>query len=392
MRGLQLVEVIDPTELVAEVAAPPRLDPPLEPWDIATVNYTSGTTGPSKGVLTTYMQLVQTSLDSRWDMRPGDCMLVMSPLFHIGGQMPAVAGLVAGERIALRGQFSGSTFLDVVREVGVTQAFLVGTMGAFIDALPAQPADVENPLRELMIAPMVPDPDAFRARFGVDTLICAFGMSECGIGTIAWNPPSEKRNTAGRAREGAEIRVVDEHDIPVPAGQVGELIIRTERPWELTVGYLNRPDETARAWRNGWFHTGDAFHVDEDGWFYFADRIKDSLRRRGDNISSFEVERSVSMFDGVAEAACVAAPGQYGDDEVKVFVVLEERREFDPVALVEWLTPRMPYFMVPRYIEVVDVLPKTPSLRVKKFELREQGNSDATWDREAAGIVLKRDY
>lgn len=306
--------------------------------------------------------------------------------------MPAVAGLVAGERIALRGQFSGSTFLDVVREVGVTQAFLVGTMGAFIDALPAQPADVENPLRELMIAPMVPDPDAFRARFGVDTLICAFGMSECGIGTIAWNPPSEKRNTAGRAREGAEIRVVDEHDIPVPAGQVGELIIRTERPWELTVGYLNRPDETARAWRNGWFHTGDAFHVDEDGWFYFADRIKDSLRRRGDNISSFEVERSVSMFDGVAEAACVAAPGQYGDDEVKVFVVLEERREFDPVALVEWLTPRMPYFMVPRYIEVVDVLPKTPSLRVKKFELREQGNSDATWDREAAGIVLKRDY
>jgi crotonobetaine/carnitine-CoA ligase len=183
---------------------------------------------------------------------------------------------------------------------------------------------------------------------------------------------------------------VDSHDIPVPTNEIGELIIRTDLPWQMSTAYYGRPGETAQAWRNGWFHTGDLFTCDEEGYFYFVDRKKDALRRRGENITSFEVEREVLTYPGVREAACVAVPGQFGEDEIKIFVVPSPDRSFDPAELIRFLIPRMPYFMIPRFVERVDELPKTATMRVKKFELRAQAKTDSTWDREEAGIVVTR--
>jgi crotonobetaine/carnitine-CoA ligase len=186
------------------------------------------------------------------------------------------------------------------------------------------------------------------------------------------------------------VRLVDEHDYPVPTGEIGEMIVRRDDPWEMNAGYLEQPDATLEAWRNGWFHTGDLFRCDDDGRFYFVDRQKDSLRRRGENISSFEVEHQVMQHPSVTQCACVGVPDEYGGDEVKVFLVVDDDSTFDHVDLIEFLRPRMPYFMIPRYVEVVGELPVTPTARVQKHLLRDLGNSSATWDREAAGIVVSR--
>jgi len=268
---------------------------------------------------------------------------------------------------------------------------LVGTMAAVLDATPERPDDADNPLRLLMIVPMIADAAKFGRRFGVKELVVAFGMTEAGTGMVARGTAVERPGTSGRVRPGAELRLVDESDCEVPVGTPGELVLRTDKPWEITVGYLNQPEATARAWRNGWFHTGDQFVMDEDGYLYFTDRIKDSIRRRGENISSFEVERDVSAHPDIAEVACVAASDAYGGDEVKVFIVPRPGRRIDPEQLVHFLIPRMPHYTVPRFIEFVDELPKTPTMRVRKAELRARGNSERTWDRETAGIVVTRE-
>jgi crotonobetaine/carnitine-CoA ligase len=187
------------------------------------------------------------------------------------------------------------------------------------------------------------------------------------------------------------VRIVDEHDIEVPAGVVGELIVRTRVPWTVNAGYLGMPEQTAEAWRNGWFHTGDAFRYDEDGNFYFVDRIKDSIRRRGENISSFEVEAYVNEHPAVLESAAIAVPSEHGEDEVKVCVVLKPDGILEPEELIEHLIPRMPRFMVPRYVELVDALPKTEATqRVQKVLLREEPLNDKTWDREKARISVPK--
>ena len=163
--------------------------------------------------------------------------------------------------------------------------------------------------------------------------------------------------------------------------------MRAREPWVINRGYHGMPEATAAAWRNGWFHTGDAFTVDDDGNYYFVDRIKDAIRRRGENISSFEVEALVNQHPDVVESAALAVPSEYSEDEVKVCVVLSDGAAVTHEELIEFLVPRMPKFMVPRYVEFVDELPKTEgTLRTRKFELRDAALNDATWDREAAGI------
>ena len=191
----------------------------------------------------------------------------------------------------------------------------------------------------------------------------------------------------GRRREDypwPEVRIVDEHDEPVPTGEVGELVVRSAEPWALNVGYYKMPEQTAAAWRNGWFHTGDAFRCDDDGWYYFVDRLRDTIRRRGENISSFEVENLVAEHPDVSECAAIGVPAALGDDEVMVALIVRDRATFDPDALLAFLAPRMPKFMLPRYVEVVDDLPRTEaSMRVRKHELRARGVTADTWDRDA---------
>ncbi len=267
---------------------------------------------------------------------------------------------------------------------------LFGAMLEFFNSMPPRPDDADNPLRVMLCTPIPENYTAFKERFGIQDLYTAYGIKETSCIFMTQGPELNPKS-CGKIFPGVQVRLVDDHDIPVPTGKAGELIIRTDLPWQLNVGYWQRPEQTAEAWRNGWFHTGDLLRCDEDGNYFFVDRKKDAVRRRGENISTFEVEREVLAYPGVLEAACVAAPGDFGEDEVKVFVVPVEGHSIDPAELTKFLIPRMPYFMVPRFIEVIPELPKTTNMRVKKHELRARGNTTATWDREAAGIKVKRD-
>ena len=166
--------------------------------------------------------------------------------------------------------------------------------------------------------------------------------------------------------------------------------MRAAQPWLLNAGYYRMPEKTVEAWRNGWFHTGDAGYVDAEGWFYFVDRKKDAIRRRGENISSMELEAMVCDCPGVQEAAAIGVPSELGEDEVKVVVTVRPGSNFEPRMLIEHLIPRVPRFMVPRYVEVMDALPKTPTEKVRKQLLRDSGINENTWDREKAGIVIPR--
>jgi len=201
---------------------------------------------------------------------------------------------------------------------------------------------------------------------------------------------SEIIGSLGKPRTGCECRVVDANDMECGPNVVGELIVRMDQPWTVNMGYLNRPDATAEAWRNGWFHTGDLVRKDADGNYFFVDRKKDAVRRSGENVSSLEVEAEVASFKGIAEAAVVGIPSERGDEEILVAVVLKPGCELDPKELAEYLIPRMAHFMVPRYIRVMRELPRTPTNKVKKVEIREQGITADTWDREAAGMRLRR--
>tara|TARA_Y100000588_G_scaffold283922_1_gene301470 strand:- start:195 stop:773 length:579 start_codon:yes stop_codon:yes gene_type:complete len=185
------------------------------------------------------------------------------------------------------------------------------------------------------------------------------------------------------------LRVVDAKDIEVPPGNTGELIVRTDQPWAMNHGYYKNPETTAEAWRNGWFHTGDAFRMNAAGEFFYVDRIKDAIRRRGENISSIEVESQVNEHPAVQECAAIAVPSEFGEDEVMVVLAPKSGETLDPAELVAFLRTRMAHFMVPRYIRIMDALPKTPTTKIQKAPLRANGITEDTWDREAAGIRVK---
>jgi crotonobetaine/carnitine-CoA ligase len=249
--------------------------------------------------------------------------------------------------------------------------------------MPESDDDARNSVHSLGGGPIIPQIEEFKQRFGIPRHTTAFGMTEASIPiTAGWNPPNYK--TCGRPRPGRpgyEVRVVDEDDEPVPPGTVGELIVRCAEPWCMNIGYWKMPDKTAEAWRNGWYHTGDAFIVDDEGWFYFVDRIKDAIRRRGENISSFEVEAHVNAHPAVQESAAIGVPSELGEDDVKVLVVVKPDLALTPDELYDFLEPTMPKFMLPRYIEIVAELPKTEAtFRTQKVKLRDQAVNHDTWD------------
>ena len=207
-----------------------------------------------------------------------------------------------------------------------------------------------------------------------------------GLPIISDQTPPNAR-TSGRRNTRfphLEVRLVDQHDIPVEVGRPGEMIVRSGQPWTLNAGYLGQPDASFTAWRNGWFHTGDMMVEDADGWFYFSDRVKDSIRRRGENISSFEVERALGAHPDVAESAVVGVESaEWGEQEVLAVIVPRVGATIDPQAVTDCLAGVLPAFMVPRYLRVVSELPKSEAThRIQKSQLRQRGITDDTWDRE----------
>lgn len=366
------------------------LDEPIEPWDIQSIIYTSGTTGPSKGVLSSYLHLYTNAGPESWHFVTGaDRYLVNMPVFHIGGLGIPFVMLARGGSIALMENFSTDTFWDFVRKTECTVIFLLGVMATFLMKRPAAIDDRDHKVRVAFMVPLTESAGPFRQRFGID-VFTIFNMTEISSPIVSEANPV-KPGTCGTVRPGVEVRLVDANDCEVPIGAIGEMIVRTDRPWAMNGGYHKNPEATAKAWRNGWFHTGDAFRRDTDGYFYFVDRVKDAIRRRGENISSFEVESDVMAYPHVREAAVIGVPSEYSEDEVMAVIAPVPGAEIDRVALITFLAERMPYFMVPRYIRIMDELPKTPTAKVMKAELRTQGITADTWDREASGIKLRKE-
>lgn len=374
--------------LTSQDATPPPLERPIAPWDMQSIIFTSGTTGPSKGVMSSYVHL-HAMAGSAPFLDGDDRYMVSLPMFHSGGVMPVTAMLIHGGSIVMVDAFDTEAFWPTVRRHGITTAILLGVMGGFLLKRPPSPDDRDHTLRNCTYVPFNDTAPQFHERFGTN-IHTHFNMTEISMPLVS-EPNPAALGSAGKPRPGVQVRIVDENDCEVPAGTVGEMVVRTDCPWAMNHGYAANAEATAAAWRNGWFHTGDGFRRDEDGNYYFVDRLKDAIRRRGENISSFEVESEVLAHPAVGEAAAVAVKSEIAEDEVLAVVALRKGASLDPAELIEFLRPRMPHFMIPRYVRIVDALPRTPTAKIEKVKLRETGLTPDTWDREAAGIVVKRE-
>lgn len=383
-RHLRLADMLD----AAEASACP--DVIVEPWETQFILFTSGTTGPSKGAIVTYVQMhdmIMATFGGR--LGADDNYLLNMPLFHVSGTRAAMGMMMLGGRITLLSQFRTDSFWDTARKHGATACVLLGAAATFLENQPARDDDADNPIRLAAMVPLVRDAAGWARRFGVD-VTSAYGMSELSIPILSPINPANTES-CGRLRPGYEARIVDDCDVPVPDGAIGELILRAERPWTISPGYWQMPEATAAAWCNGWFHTGDSFRRTPEGDYYFVDRKKDAIRRRGENVSSFEVEREILAHPQVSEAAAIGVPSPHGEDDIMAVVVPAPGAALAPAELLAFLQPRMAHFMLPRYFRFVDTLPKTPSLRVRKDLLRAEAIAPDSWDREAAGIVIRRD-
>ena len=354
----------------------------VQVWETACNVLTSGTTGPSKLVVAPWGLLYNGAsgclpVD---DLSDQDALYSPFPVNHLMARYFIYLLMLAGGRVVLREAPSVEDYWDDVRRYRCTVGPLVG-IGPLLVKRPEKPDDADNPLRAVNWTPLPPDHQSIAKRFGIAEMCTAYGSSEVGV--VIQNAPN---STFGHIRRGypdVEFRIVDENDIDVPLGESGELIVRTGQPWTLTTGYFGMPEATARAWRNGWFHTGDGFRQNEDGTLSFTDRIKDAIRRRGENISSFEVEAEVLSHPAVAECAAIAVPTE-SEDELKVVVVLREGSDITAGDLVDFVAGRAPKFMVPRYVEFVTALPRTEATsRVQKSELRKHALNERTWDRHS---------
>lgn len=364
---------------------------PCNPWDLIAIMYTSGTTGVSKGVMVTHGQAYAYSTPEYWGAATReDVSLVTLPLFHVGGQWAGVYNaLLGGGSAVVVARFSATRYWDDVRHYGCTYTLMLGSMAVFLNNQDRKPDDAINTMSRALMVPVIPEVRQFEERFGV-AIGSAFGMTETASPLFSSFGTAEA-GCCGYLRSDYEARVVDDDDLEVAADVVGELVLRAKDPWAIMAGYLNKPEATVEAWRNLWFHTGDLVRKTEDGRFWFVDRKKDAIRRRGENVSSYEVEAEISALEEVAECAVVGVPSESTEDEIKAVVILAEGATLEPAEMIRRLAARLPYFMVPRYVEFVQDLPRTATAKVQKVELRTYGVTPQTWDRVAAGVEVRRE-
>ncbi len=360
--------------------------------DIKAIMYTSGTTGPSKGVMITHAHAytyAHGGIDLM-DLAAGDVYYAPLPLFHIAGQWACCyASLIAGSTAVVTQRFSVERFWEDAKRFNATVTFFLGAMANFLARQPESPDDADASIDRALVVPMFPDVYDFGKRFGM-RIKTTYGSTEtCSPHRMDWDDPNWQ--SCGKLLdEYFEARIVDENDEEVPNGTVGEFVIRGREPWLLMAGYWRHPEWTEKAWSNLWLHSGDAMWRDDEGFYYFADRVKDSIRRRGENISSMEVENEINLHPDVVECAVFPVPSEHTEDEVMATIVARPGQTLDPIDLIGFLESRMAYFMIPRYVDIVEALPKTPTGKIQKFDLRDVGVTPATWDREEAGIKLKR--
>jgi crotonobetaine/carnitine-CoA ligase len=382
------------TETAARSDAPVD-DPGVKPSDLACFIYTAGTTGPSKGCMLPhhYVASLGDQIARAWEIAPDDCVFTPLPLFHFNAiSVCVVGGLVNGHSAAIVRRFSVSNFWPEVVRTHSTIASLLGSLAILVGDAEDNPAQAEHRLRLCVAAPMPPATDeAWRTRFGVPTFSAGFGLTEASLISALPAREQNKPGAAGRLnQDDFEVLLVDDDDQPVPTGEIGEIVCRPRHPSSMFQGYWRRAEDTVAVFRNLWFHTGDLGKVDEDGFLYFVDRKKDYLRRRGENISSFEMERVFHGHDAINDVAVHSVPSDIGEDDLKVTAVLNPGETVTEEELCAWVVERVPYFAVPRYIEFRDDLPRNPVGRVLKYQLRDEGVTDRTWDRERSGFTFER--
>ncbi len=350
--------------------------------DPLAISFTSGTTGPSKGVLASHAHVVTFARDwiTATDYAAGQTIYSCMPLFHaVASWLGVVPAMLNGGTIAFAPRFSASRFWDDVRRYDADVAHGIFSMVPILMKQPARPDDAEQPARRFYFAKVDP---AFEARFNC-RIVEVYGATETGVVTMT--PPGglRKSGSCGTVNPATfEVVLADAHDAPVPNGEVGEILVRPKRPFAMLTAYYNDPEATAGAFRNLWFHTGDNARVDADGYFYFVDRKKDAIRRRGENISSSEVEAVLNKHPAILECAVVAEPSELGEDEVKAVVVLRDGAAVQAEELWAFAEQHMPRFWVPRYIEFRNEMPKTPSQKIQKYLLRSGHGTGRVLDRQ----------
>lgn len=385
------LEVLSFSELVARGASTPP-DIVIRPQDPAVILFTSGTTGPSKGVVRSHRAntILSTSGIDLMGYERGEVLFNAFPLFHANARYNTVlTAMIVDGTAVLRDKFSVSNFWDVCREEAVTAFNYMGAVLMMLNKAGPRDNDADNPVRRAFGAPApVEIFHEFQDRFGVK-LVEVYGSTELGIATL--NTVDDFRlGSCGRAADFYEIEIHDPDDEQCPIGEVGEIVARSREPFAMFDHYADMPEATVDAFRNQWFHTGDRGRMDEDGYVFYVDRTKDCIRRRGENISSWEVERSISAHPDVAEVAVIGVPSELTEEEVLAVIVLKPDRSLEPAAVLDHCQERLPGFAVPRYVRFVAELPKTPSERIEKYRLREHGLTADTWDRTEHGYEVAR--
>ncbi len=363
----------------------------VSPRNMLTILYTSGTTGPSKGVCCPHAQYFWWGANTAalLGLTGNDVLQSTLPLFHTNALNTFFQAMLMGISVTFEKRFSASDFYAALTRSQATATYVLGAMVPILLSRPRGPEESGHRAR-IALAPGVPA--RFHAEFTERTgikLVDGWGSTETNFVLGAtWD--KQRPGTMGPVFTGFQARVVDQDDSDVPDNQPGELIVRADEPFAFATGYFGAPEKTVEAWQNLWFHTGDRVVRESDGYFRFVDRIKDAIRRRGENISSFEVEQVLLSHPAVANAAAFPVRSALAEDDVMIAVVLHPEQTLAELDLIKYCEPLLPYFAVPRYVEFVAELPTTENGKVQKYKLTERGVTLATWDCEAAGYKVKR--
>lgn len=383
--SLDALELRDLSDLHGDNERP--IEREVRPGDIKAIMYTSGTTGKSKGVMVSHVHAYEyaNGCASVIDIGESDIYYTAGlPLFHVAGKWGVLLGsAIKGATAVVPLRFSASNFWADIRRHQATATYLLGAMANFLQRQPRTADDRRHTLRKILMCPLLPDLDDFIDRFGVG-VATAYGSTEVNA-PLAMPLGSKVRHhqIVGKVRSDLfEAVIIDDDDREVAAGVTGQIAVRPKVPGVTMLGYWQQPEATVEMWRNLWLHSGDAGHKDEEGNFYFTDRLRDTIRRRGENISSMEVEGIIAQHPDVLECAVYPVRSEHGEDEVMVALVLKPARMAQPQQIIAFLEPRMPRFMVPRFIDIVEALPKTPTGKVRKHLLRDAGITASSFDRE----------
>lgn len=354
---------------------------------LAYILYTSGTTGPSKGVMISQARNLLWGIEhaEAYGHRGDDIFYVCLPLFHVNAlQGSLYMALTLGAEVVVQRKFSASRFWSDIRE---TQATITNMLGSMVNILwgRARTENDRSTIRMCLCAPIPPFGPEFEERFGL-RFIAAYSLTDFGAShALTVDAPRSKLRSCGRVRAGFHARIVDADDFPVSRGEPGELVLRSDRPWNTSTGYYGLPEVTLKAWRNGWFHTGDLARIDTDGYLWFVDRQKDVVRRRGENVSAFEVEQIILSHPSVADVAVFPIKSDMSEEEVAAAIVFKEDQPTQLDEVIAHCQRNMPGFMVPRFVAAVPDLPRNASQKIEKTTLRRMAEEDRSgyWDREA---------